>query len=36
MIMTNLVLIPSFKLNGEFYYLLILDGLLVIFPIFIS
>ena len=36
MIMTNLILIPSLKINSEFYYLFVLDGLLVIFPIFIS
>ena len=36
MIMTNLILIPSLRINSEFYYLFVLDGLLVIFPIFIS
>ncbi len=36
MIMTNLVLIPSLKIKSEFYYLFVLDGLLVIFPIFVS
>ena len=36
MVITNLVLIPSLKIKSEFYYLFVLDGLLVIFPIFIS
>tara|TARA_B110001450_G_scaffold129437_1_gene121683 strand:+ start:397 stop:1188 length:792 start_codon:yes stop_codon:yes gene_type:complete len=36
MIMTNLVLIPSLKMKSELYYLFVLDGLLVISPIFIS
>ena len=36
MIMTNLVLIPCLKIKSEFYYLFVLDGLLVIFPMFIS
>ena len=36
MIMTNLLLIPSLRINSELYYLFVLDGLLVIFPIFIS
>tara|TARA_B110000902_G_scaffold75433_1_gene89446 strand:- start:11941 stop:12732 length:792 start_codon:yes stop_codon:yes gene_type:complete len=35
MIITNLVLIPSFKIRTEYYYLFVLDGLLVIFPIFV-
>ena len=35
MIVTNIVLIPSLKIKSEFYYLFVLDGLLVIFPIFI-
>ena len=35
MIITNLLLIPSLKIKSEFYYLFVLDGLLVIFPIFI-
>jgi hypothetical protein len=33
---TNIVLIPSLKIKSEFYYLFVLDGLLVIFPIFVS
>ena len=35
MITTSLVLIPSQKIKSEFYYLFVLDGLLIIFPIFI-
>lgn len=35
MIVTNIVLIPSLKIKSEFYYLFVLDGLLVIFPIFV-
>ncbi|MDB9989922.1 hypothetical protein OAD79_00595 [Flavobacteriales bacterium] len=35
MIITIIVLIPSIKTKSEFYYLFLLDGLLVVFPIFI-
>ena len=31
MIAGNIVLIPSLKIKSEFYYLFVLDGLLVIF-----
>jgi hypothetical protein len=34
-IVTSLVLIPSINRKKEFYYLIILDGLLIIFPIFV-
>ena len=34
LIITILVLIPSYKIRGEYYYLFILDGLLLLFPIF--
>ena len=33
---TILVLIPSYKLREEYYYLLLLDGLLLLFPIFVN
>ena len=35
MVLTSLVLIPSINRKKEFYYLIILDGLLIIFPIFV-
>ena len=34
LIITIFVLIPSYKIRGEYYYLFILDGLLLLFPIF--
>ena len=34
LIITISVLIPSYKIRGEYYYLFILDGLLLLFPIF--
>ena len=35
MILTIAVLIPSIKRKNEFYYLFIIDGLLIVFPIFV-
>ena len=34
LILVDLVLIPSFYTTNEYYYLFIIDGLLVLFPIF--
>ena len=34
LLITCLILLPSLKSNNEFYYLIFIDGLLIIFPFF--
>ena len=31
-----IIILPSYKLRSEYYYLFILDGLLLVFPIFVK
>ncbi len=34
--LSSLIMIPSYKLRSEYYYLFVIDGLLLVFPIFVK